>query len=557
MTSPDSLAGLDTSVFWLSNQAGGWVHLLPPLTKRRILCITPYDAVEWMLARECAHLTRVNLEVPVASERTDGANIRRIGLTELLTNQDAAADRWDGLIVHDPEGELVNRRSRDDIASLLDWAGARIAQSGFVYLGIANPWSVQRLVSAVRRRRHRGPVPCSPGDVETLLRRASWSPSRKYPLLLDGSRVVQVLGSLGYRSTKNREKRRERVKELLLGRLGSAHFAAAYALVSLGSHCDKTVLDQLIDWTRQATPLAHTDTPVLKEYLVLAGHKAVITLGPRDDEQHDVVAIMTGDSLATQRRISESATLGKLAQLGGEFRHAFPRSLGRVDIGAARGFFVTRIPGVTLDQDTPALEAVTDAALDFLIRFHQRTAASVVVDGQTVSNRMWSIVEAGKQRNSAIADDLESWKLPLRRCLEGLTLPLVWMHGDYKIENVMYDARTYRLTGVIDWEHAMIPGLPLLDALYLLVFNRHVRGVPLLDAVRDVIVDGMTALEKSRIDRYCSQLAIPSAARPALEALFFVHHVGHRIHMGLDTTGWQRYRSLLERIGKRLIPAER
>ena len=149
-------------------------------------------------------MTRVNLEVPVASERTDGANIRRIGLTELLTNQDAAADRWDGLIVHDPEGELVNRRSRDDIASLLDWAGARIAQSGFVYLGIANPLvgaTVGKCSAAspsfapcraLRRRR-------------TLLRRASWSPSRKYPLLLDGSRVVQVLGSLGYRSTKNRE----------------------------------------------------------------------------------------------------------------------------------------------------------------------------------------------------------------------------------------------------------------------------------------------------------------------------------------------------------------
>ena len=30
MTSPDSLAGLDTSVFWLSNQAGGWVHLQNP-----------------------------------------------------------------------------------------------------------------------------------------------------------------------------------------------------------------------------------------------------------------------------------------------------------------------------------------------------------------------------------------------------------------------------------------------------------------------------------------------------------------------------------------------
>ena len=71
----------------------------------------------------------------------------------------------------------------------------------------------------------------------------------------------------------------------------------------------------------------------------------------------------------------------------------------------------------------------------------------MVVDGQTVSNRMWSIVEAGKQRNSAIADD---------RIVEAAASKGAWKDDSAArldargLENVSDDARTYRLTGVID-----------------------------------------------------------------------------------------------------------
>ena len=59
----------------------------------------------------------------------------------------------------------------------------------------------------------------------------------------------------------------------------------------------------------------------------------------------------------------------------------------------------------------------------------------------------------------------------------------------------------------------------LLDALYLLVFDRHVRGVPCWTPAPGRH-DGA---EKSRIDRLTSFLSAAPRRR------LFVHHVGHRI----------------------------
>jgi aminoglycoside phosphotransferase len=556
MTAPDSLAGLDTSVFWFSNQAGGWVHLLPPLTKRRILCITPYDAVEWMLASECAHLTRLSLEHSSAPGHSDSPNVERLGVEQLLGRM-AAEPGWDGLIVHDPEGELVHRQSHDEIARLLASIGPRLGPQAFVYLGVANPWSVQRMVHALHHRRDGRPAPCELGEIERLMRAAGWAHGARHPMLMDGSRIFQVLGESGYQSSKNYEKRRERAKEWLLGRRGAARFAPAYALVGLGIECERPVLDQLLARVGHLNAPAGATPAVLKEYLILGGHKAVISMGSKGDDRHDVVAIMAGDSLATERRLGESATLARLTELGGEFAQMFPRTLDRFDIGSAHCFLITRIPGVTLDQDTVALEPVTDAALDFLTRFHQRTATRVTIGSDKVASLAWALVDAAKGRNEPIADDLETWKAPLRRCLEGLTLPLVWMHGDYKIENVMYDPDTRQITGVIDWEHAIIPGLPLLDAMFLMVFNRIARGSHHIEAIDALFArDQIDDRERARLARYCDALQIPARSVRALNALFLAHHIGHRIHMYQEAAGWERVRQLVRRLGSRIEAEE-
>lgn len=547
---------LDTSVYWLNNQAGGWVHVLPPLSHRHLLCLTPYPSVAWMLGRSCRKLTRIAPDGgPVVASQSLGANVVSIDIDAALAQ--APSSEWDGLVVHDPLGMVLNDRSFDRIATLTRHLAQRLGEKAFVSFTVANPYAPRRLVDVLRHRRAGVSRPASIAQCEALMADCGWPARLRRPLLLHEARVVQVLGDAGYRSSKNRDKPREKLKQWVFGQAGAQRWAPAYALVSVGRDCEPAVVDQLIERIGRAGGPTREGSAELKEYLVLSGHKAILTLGLPDDDEHDVVAILGGDSLAIERRRSEARTLEALAHLSHRLAGMVPRVLDSFPIDSGHCFVMNRVPGVTLDQESPALDRVTAAAADFLIELHTETARRERFDETLFELHILPVLQAACTRNPLIAPALTAWEAPLRRCLQALELPLVWMHGDYKIENVMYDPKSLALTGVIDWEHAMLPGLPLLDLLYLLHYNRVTRGATELDSFRGLLVaEDQTPDERALIDRYMAGLQLPAVARKALYALFFAHHIGYRLHLLSDAAYIRQVGHLIEDLGATLVQSE-
>lgn len=543
---PPPMESLDTSVYWRTNQAGGWVHLLPPLTGKRLLCISPHDAVVWMLSRSCQQLTRIEDSSAFSTEPKLRLEVSRIGIDE-VTDESSGSGNWDGLVVHDPQGLWLARSTLPQFSRLLASLPRLLNPSGFVYVAAANRWSVFRIARAsphAKGHSAQGVVPL--GTIEQLLNRSGWPAHRRYPLLMSGSRIVQILGEQGYQSSKNSERLQERAKELLLGPLGAQHWAPSYAFLSLGPECELSVLDQVVQRVGRLRSPGAGEEPVLKEYLVLSGNKSVVTCGLPNEDGADVVAVLAGDSLSIERRRKETTTLRRLGELGAAKTGRFPLVLDQFEAGSAQCFAMTRIPGVTLDQDSVALEDVTDEAVDFLIQFHCETSKRVLIDREFFGVHVQHILQAARSRNPQLAAALAEWVSPLQQVLVGLEIPLVWMHGDYKVENVMYEPRSRKLTGVIDWEHAIFPGLPLLDLIYLLIFNRLARGGHWLREIRKFCVeDDVTEVEKHRLQRYCAALDIPVVAVPALVALFFAHHIGTRMHLSEDSDGWARLSQLV------------
>jgi hypothetical protein len=141
----------------------------------------------------------------------------------------------------------------------------------------------------------------------------------------------------------------------------------------------------------------------------------------------------------------------------------------------------------------------------------------------------------------------------LRRSVEprllGRLLPLGWCHGDFKIENVTYDAATLRVAGVLDWEHATQTGLPYIDLMYLLLYNRRIRGSNWMDAFRALALERrLSAEERALEQRFLADTGVPADLTPALAAMFLVHHLGVRLAL----TQWSpadlvTIRELLER----------
>ena len=80
--------------------------------------------------------------------------------------------------------------------------------------------------------------------------------------------------------------------------------------------------------------------------------------------------------------------------------------------------------------------------------------------------------EAGPLRAAADHAALDRLQRDLHEALEGRVLTTAFVHGDFWLGNVIADPGTGRVAGIIDWERADPRGLPVLDAMTLLLADR-------------------------------------------------------------------------------------
>jgi aminoglycoside phosphotransferase (APT) family kinase protein len=237
-----------------------------------------------------------------------------------------------------------------------------------------------------------------------------------------------------------------------------------------------------------------------------------------------------------------------------EIAEQVPRLLKRFSFGAGDCVVMDRIPGVTLDRDMPVLEAVTDEALAFLLRLHRVTAVPTPMDEAGYERLISPLLNAAAQRNPALESAIAQWNVPLRRHLAGTVLPAVFQHGDFKVENVIYEPGSGRLMSVIDWEHARQPGLPVLDPLYLLIYNRIIRGAEPLGAVNQVVVESQLEQdETARLCRYTQALGLDDRLMPVWRALFLAHHIGCRMHLPPELQVHEYVKNMVHSMGQALV----
>lgn len=107
------------------------------------------------------------------------------------------------------------------------------------------------------------------------------------------------------------------------------------------------------------------------------------------------------------------------------------------------------------------------------------------------------------------------------------------MHGDYKIENLMFDPGSLQVSGVIDWDLSRKTGLPLLDLLYLIAYNRVIReGREIEEIFLDCILPGkLSEFERAAHDEYIGKTGMDAGVADILTAMFWIYHVAFRIEV--------------------------
>ena len=95
----------------------------------------------------------------------------------------------------------------------------------------------------------------------------------------------------------------------------------------------------------------------------------------------------------------------------------------------------------------------------------------------------------------------------------------------------MFDPDSKAVSGVIDWDLSSEIGLPYLDILYLLAYNRvNTEKRSTNDIVASTVLPGaFSAREQDLLTNYALALELPEDLLDCLRVMFWAHHIAYRI----------------------------
>lgn len=520
----------------------GWRHILPTLSAS-----TPVLCLEARFGNTAAAFARTGAPVTVIHPCPITTQIIRRRLAALkLDHVDViqidpqAAElpfpngRYGAFIRHDVAGTLPAGGASNLAAfspALVSEVFRILKPDGFAYFGAENPFSYTRWRKPVRQSSGAAstetrlmPV----GRAKALVRQAGFRNVSLYPYLVEIGRVTEVIAPSGYQSTKNPFTASERFKRIILGRHTARFLTPAHGFVCAKNSTAPSSLDGIIqNLTSQG--ILSSDSSGFRRYLALPG-KTIIALGQTKDDESNLIVVIPKVQRVLEWRRKEIGIVNELRALSPFLASRLPRLYTECSSDGETYFAISEISGMVIDRRVPHLALLTRNAVDFLIRFNQITAREIAIDEGIYRDLFGCLTKQVMATYPDTGELIESIEAHLRRFLLGKRITAVWFHGDYKLENLIFDKKTYDINGIIDWEHSRRNGLPWLDLLYLLTYNRIMtEDRDFFDVYRGTIqAEDFTKQEKSIIDVYANALPVSGDMRQVMTCLFFLHHIGFR-----------------------------
>lgn len=187
-----------------------------------------------------------------------------------------------------------------------------------------------------------------------------------------------------------------------------------------------------------------------------------------------------------------------------------------------------RMPGTAIDLPLSRMDEMIVKAADFITKLHQETACDIVIN-EANFKRLFGrdFARLMPYVNDEYRTKLTSIEKSLKKQLMGKPFKTVWFHGDFKVENVLFDTSAWQIKGIIDWDLSRQEGLPLLDILYLLMYKDGlIAGKSVTDVFQDrFLSSGLLFPEKEITGKYMRSIKIPEEFLYPLLVMFWVNHI--------------------------------
>jgi len=526
----------------------GWRHILPPLpASASVLCLDARFGNTAAAFAEAGLLVTVIHPCPVTVRiikhrlaSTDLANVEVIHAPSGSDRLPFPDGRFDAFIHHDVAATLLANRTAASspfaslTSTLFDEAFRVLKSGGFAHFGAKNPYGYTRLLERLRHplnSRSGTSQPTSIRRLKRLARRAGFQDLRAYPYIVENDRVAEIIAPSGYRSTRNSLEASEQFKQIILGKTGAGYLAPAYGLVCAKNCALAPPLQNFIEdlTSRKILSRISGEDSGFRRYLSLPG-KVIVTLGKAADSNENIIIIIPKVPRVLAWRRKEIGIVNKARALSPFFAARLPQLYTECSVSGEAYFTISEIPGMTIDRRVRHLDKLTSNAVDFLIRFNRVTSRDTIIDDAIFAELFGALIGQVIATYPITRPNMERIEAHLRRAVHGRSLVTVWLHGDYKLENLIFDKKTLEINGIIDWEHSCRNNLPWLDLMYLLVYNRIMtEGRDFFEVYRDVILnEHCTDRENAAIAAYAGALPVTPDMKTVLSCAFFMHHIGFR-----------------------------
>lgn len=543
---------------------GAWVLLLPaPRAGQRILCLglgssdsrVPlqywHDEVDVVQGSPASGLAVHTL---VQAGHESGSTTLRWWPGQPLP---LAPGTFDGVVIRLAGGGAVKHALLPDgraLASALLLEARRLLKTpGFVYLEIDNTWSVRNLGLLFRGKWGQLSVAPSRRSWLQALRAVGLPQREVHALLLERGLLAEILPSSGDVLSRQVVGFGEYLKMGLLGPRGAAHFATAYGVMA-GAGDWPSLLDELLETVAISPGVSLPGAPTASfraGRIISAPDKAFVECLPVNSgpelQSLFLVVPLTAETVA--RRRQELAALNQLKASSLPITSLLPATACEAHCRGRPVFIYSALPGRAIDMPVRQLPTLTQRAFDLLADFNHSSQEMLRIDSVQFVTIAGVALAGARGRYPEAHVALSRLEAGLERCLLGRLVRTAWMHGDFKVENLLFDMQTLRVSGVIDWELASPVGLLAVDLLYLLAYNRVTCGenVDVIDVIEHVLLPGRwTAPERGFLDRYVRAFAIPEPYMTVASAVFVIHHIGVRFTFASPAGPRQRLPTILE-----------
>ena len=493
----------------------GWVLLLPaPQPGAPMLCLELGDS---RFAEGAAfwhdEVTALNLSARMEAVFNAGSLIAERPCSwrpgEVLPYRDGAFS----IVICRLAGGAAAREAMPQVLPEL----ARVLNaSGCLYVDVDNPGSYQAAGNGVSKRAglRRGPL-------SRLLARAGFTHQSHHAQIFEHGRLTEVIPAQGYRATRNAWRSREMLKEWLLGRITHRWFAPVHAVRASRSPLSNPAFETL--------PALVGEGQGFRQFLVNPG-KCFVAARNSTAAVPLITVVPTRADTLTRRRI-ELAALARLRAAGLSVVKLLPRVAREVPHGRHALFEYEAFAGTTLDLPEPHFDASLQRAFRTLCDFNRDSLARRALRADEMQALIWQPIEVAGTRYPAARAAAARLAKALQDSLADAIVPVVWQHGDFKLENLVFGNQDREVRAIIDWELSAPTGLALVDLLYLVAYAEITRGAheDVLPVVQACMLPGRwSGCGAALLDVYIQEFPEVTPFKDACIGLFLLHHVANR-----------------------------